>query len=123
MNSHEQLARATVSELTSNNMKLQLKKIFGDITKLPLLESAKVEPIMQLPIHNDIMHQRKSTMDKAIAIGDHIKERVIFVGNRTIFAVTEAVNIIKLSIEAIPSMTVQLVVVLNKVLNLQLADS
>ena len=72
-------------------------------------------------------------MDKAIAIGDHIDEidervilvcnRVIFVGNRTIFADTEAVNIIKLSIEAIPSMTVQLVVVLTKVLDLQLADS
>ena len=46
--SHEQLARATASELTSENMKLQLKKIFGDITKLPLLESVKVQPIMQV---------------------------------------------------------------------------
>ena len=69
-------------------------------------------------------------MDKAIAINDHIEERVIFVGtivifvhNRMIFAVTEAVNIIKLSIEAIPSMTVQLVAVLTKAVNLQMADS
>ena len=46
--SHEQLARATASELTFENMKLQLKKIFGDITKLPLLESVKVKPIMQV---------------------------------------------------------------------------
>ena len=45
--SHEQLARATVSELTFDNMELQLKKIFGDIIKLPLLESVKAEPIMQ----------------------------------------------------------------------------
>ena len=45
--SHEQLARAMVSELTFENMKFQLKKIFGEITKLPSLESVKVEPIMQ----------------------------------------------------------------------------
>ena len=45
--SHEQLARATVSELTFENMKLQLKKIFGDITKLHSLKSVKIEPIMQ----------------------------------------------------------------------------
>ena len=47
----------------------------------------------------------------------------IFVGNRTIFAVTEAVNIVKLSMEAIPSMTVQLAAIITKVLCLQMADS
>ena len=128
--SHEQLARTTVSELTFENMKLQLKKIFGDITELPLLESVKVEPLMQATHTQRYNAPEETTMDKAIAIGDHIEERVIFMGNReifmdnrTIFAVTEAINIINLSIEAIPSMTVQLVAVLTKVLNLQMADS
>ena len=46
--SYEQVARATVSELTFEKKKLQLKKIFGDITKLPLLESVRVGPIMQV---------------------------------------------------------------------------
>ena len=49
---------------------------------------------------------------------------VISIGKRmTVTVYTEAVNIIKLSIEPVPSMAVQLMAMLTKVLNLQMADS
>ena len=48
---HEQLARATLTELTYDNMKGQLKKIFGDpasLENVSHMPSVKVEPVLQV---------------------------------------------------------------------------
>ena len=48
---HEQLARATLTELTYDNMKGQLKKIFGDpasLENVSHIPSVKVEPVLQV---------------------------------------------------------------------------
>ena len=48
---HEQLARATLTELTYNNGKGQLKKIFGDpasLENVSHMPSIKVEPVLQV---------------------------------------------------------------------------
>ena len=48
---HEQLARATLTELTYENMKGQLKKIFGDpasLENVSHIPSVKVEPVLQV---------------------------------------------------------------------------
>ena len=48
---HEQLARAALTELAYDNMKGQLKKIFGDPASLENVSdmpSIKVEPVLQV---------------------------------------------------------------------------
>ena len=46
---HEQLIRATITDLSYENMKLQLKKTFGDIcTPAGQTDNIKVEPVMHL---------------------------------------------------------------------------
>ena len=48
---HEQLARATLTELTYDNMKGQLKKIFGNPTsleKVSHMPSVKIEQVLQV---------------------------------------------------------------------------
>ena len=62
---HEQLARATLTELTYDNMKGQLKKVFGDPASLEdvsHMPSVKVEPVLQVNENEEgILFNRNSS--------------------------------------------------------------
>ena len=61
---HEQLARATLTELTDNNMKGKLKKIFGGpayLENVSHLPSIKVEPVSQVNEIEEVSFNRNSS--------------------------------------------------------------
>ena len=53
---HEQLARATIKGLTYDQMKEQLKKIFGDQTLSNESVSVKIEPVYETHVEYDTLY-------------------------------------------------------------------
>ena len=73
---HEQLARATLTELTYDNMKGQLKKIFGDpasLENVSHIPSVKVELVLL------VNEREKGYYSIEILLSDEVEEEKIFV--------------------------------------------
>ena len=73
---HEQLARATLTELTYDNMKGQLKKIFGDpasLENVSHMPSVKVEPVLQVNEKEEgILFNRNSSFRRGRGRGNFL---------------------------------------------------
>ena len=71
---HEQLARATLTELTYDNIKGRLKKIFGDpasLENVSHMPSVKVEPVLQVNEREEgILFNRNSSFRRGRGRGN-----------------------------------------------------